>query len=807
MADIHDLISQMTLEEKASLCSGLDFWHTKPIERLGIPSIVLTDGPHGLRKQVGRSSQPELDNSVPATCFPTASALAATWNRELIYQVGEALGEECRQERVGVILGPGANIKRTPLCGRNFEYFSEDPFLSSEIAKSLIQGVQSQGIGASLKHYAGNNQETRRMTIDVVVDQRALHEIYLRGFEVAVQGAQPWAVMGAYNRVNGTYCCEHPFLLKETLRENWGYEGLVVTDWGALNDKVAAMKAGLDLEMPGTNAGNDEILVDAVRSGELDEGVLDRAVARILEMVLKAARTLSEDYSYDSEAHHALARKAATEGAVLLKNDSQTLPLEKGSRVALLGAFATSPRYQGAGSSTVNPSRLDTLYEEMVKIGGRKAITYAPGYPLIGEKVDENLIRHAVDVAKSADVVVISAGLPDVFEVEGLDRTHLHLPQSHDRLIQAVSAVHSQVVVVLSNGSPVEMPWVGDVQAILEGYLGGQAGAGGVADLLYGLGNPSGKLAETFPIRLEDTPAYHHFPGGPKTVEYRESIYVGYRFYDTVGKEVLCPFGHGLSYTSFEYSNLQLDETKITPEGSLIVSLTVRNTGTLTGKEVVQLYVAPEAPTAFRPRAELKGFEKINLQPNEEKEVSFTLVERDLAFFNTCGRDWQVESGAYRILVGSSSRDIRLSAEVSVESHTNDLPIPAQDRLPAYANFPSDARITAGEFEQLMQSPLPLNRYETGEAYTINTPIADIEHSFIGRQLSRVIQRQAQKTIGGGPDSPNARVMQAVVSEAPLRTMMLGDQLNRGMVDGLLMMINGKLLKGLVHLLRNRRDS
>jgi beta-glucosidase len=352
----------MTLEEKGSLCSGRDFWHTQEIERLGIPSIMLTDGPHGLRKQAGDSDQLELNRSVPATCFPTASALAATWNRELIYQVGEALGEECRQEKVGVILGPGANIKRTPLCGRNFEYFSEDPFLSGEIAKSHIQGVQSQGIGASLKHYAVNNQEHRRMTIDAIVDDRALHEIYLRGFEIAVKGAQPWTVMGAYNRVNGTYCCESPFLLRETLKEKWGHEGLVVTDWGALNEKVAAMKAGLELEMPGTNSGNDEILIDAVRSGELDEDVLDRAVARILEMVFKAESTLSEDYAYDPEAHHALARKVASEGAVLLKNDSQTLPLKKGARVTLLGAFAKSPRYQGAGSSIINPSRLDTLY-------------------------------------------------------------------------------------------------------------------------------------------------------------------------------------------------------------------------------------------------------------------------------------------------------------------------------------------------------------------------------------------------------------------------------------------------------------
>jgi len=798
----------MTVEEKASLCSGLDFWHTKPIERLGIPSIMLTDGPHGLRKQTGDSDQLGLGESVPATCFPTASALAATWNRTLVYRIGEALGEECRQEKVGVILGPGANIKRTPLCGRNFEYFSEDPFLSGELAASHIRGVQSQGIGTSLKHYAVNNQEYRRMTIDAVVDQRALHEIYLRSFEIAVNDAQPWTVMGAYNRANGTYCCEHPFLLRETLKEKWGHQGLVVTDWGALDDKVQAAQAGLELEMPGTDNGNDQILVEAVRSRELDEDLLDQAVGRILEMVFRAHDTLSKDYVYDPDAHHLLAREAAREGAVLLKNDGQALPLKRHARVALLGAFANSPRYQGAGSSIINPSRLDTLHEELVEIAGREAIAYAPGYSLYGETPDEALLEQALEAVEGADVVVINAGLPDTFEVEGLDRTHLRLPESHDRLIEAVASHHDQVVVVLSNGSPVKMPWTDDVQAILEGYLGGQAGAGGIADLLYGIANPSGKLAETFPLGLEDTPTDHHYPGGPRTVEYRESVYVGYRFYDTVGKDVLFPFGHGLSYTTFTYSDLRIRQGTSQAEKPLVVSLKVKNTGAVPGKEVVQLYVSPEAPTAFRPHAELKGFEKVALDPGEEKAVSFTLGQRAFAAYNTGVADWQIASGAYHILVGASSRDIRLRGTVEIESPTDHIPVPKEDRLPAYVDFPPDGHVSTSDFQALIRRPLPPNVRPQKGGYTLNTPISDLTDSFIGRWLARTIRNQVQQVTAGDSYNPNALMMEAVLKEAPLRMMLMqGDPLNRETLETLLLMLNGRLLRALVHLVKHWKPS
>ena len=809
MTQIQDLIAQMTLEEKASLCSGQNFWFTKPIERLGIPSIMLTDGPHGLRKQEFSSDHLGINESVPATCFPTASALAATWNRDLVEQVGVALGEECRQEKVGVILGPGANIKRSPLCGRNFEYFSEDPYLSGEMAKSHIQGVQSQGIGASLKHYAANNQEFRRMTIDAVVDERALHEIYLAGFEIAVREAQPWTVMGAYNRLNGTYCCENPFILREMLKEKWGHTGLVLTDWGAMNERIPALKAGLELEMPDTTGDNDTLIVEAVRSGELDETVLDEAVERILEMIFKAQETLSEDFTYDPDAHHALARRVAGEGAVLLKNESKVLPLRKDTRVALLGAFAQSPRYQGAGSSLINPPRLGNLYTEMVKIAGADHITYAAGYPNKGLAVDKNLVNAAVNTAREADVVVIHVGLPDSFEVEGVDRTHLKLPEGHNRLVEAVAAIHDNVVVVLSNGAPVEMPWVKDVQAILEGYLGGQAGAGALADILYGIVNPSGKLAETFPLKLEDNPSYTNFPGGPKTVEYRESLYVGYRFYEIVEKEVLFPFGYGLSYATFAYEDLSLNKPDITDQETLTVKLTVHNTGDIAGKEIVQLYVSPGSPTAFRPKMELKGFTKVDLQPREAKEVTFTLDRRAFAHFSTAISTWQVESGVYRILVGASSHHILLDGEVRVTSSQPNLPIPETDRLPAYVDFPADANISQADFEALLGRAVPPNFISKGETATINTPLADMQHSLIARQLQKIIKKQTEAIIGDDPDSPNAQTIQSTLNDTPFRTLILfgGDSFNQGMAHGLLMMINRKFFKGLKLLLQSRKKN
>ncbi|HOT92253.1 MAG TPA: glycoside hydrolase family 3 C-terminal domain-containing protein [Anaerolineae bacterium] len=799
---IKSLIQQMTLVEKASLCSGKDFWYLKGIARLGIPSIMVTDGPHGLRKQTGKTDHVGLHESVPATCFPTASALAATWNRDLIYQVGQALGEECRQEKVGVILGPGANIKRSPLCGRNFEYFSEDPYLTGEIAKSFINGVQSQGIGTSLKHYAVNNQEYRRMTIDAVVDERALREIYLPGYEIAVKGAQPWTVMCSYNKINGTYACENAYLMTDILKNEWGHEGLVVTDWGAMNERVAALKAGVELEMPGVRNGNDARIVAAVEAGQLDEAVLDRAVERILTLIFKAAETLSRDFTCDMQAHHALARRVAAEGAVLLKNDGDLLPLQKTTRFALIGRFAKVPRYQGAGSSLMNPTRLDNVYDEICKLTDADSLLYAPGYTEKGDQPDEALIQEALALAEKAEVVIICAGLTDLYETEGVDRRHMKLPPGHDALIQRIAAVHPNVVVVLSNGSPVEMPWVNDVPCILEGYLGGQAGAGGIADILFGVVNPSGKLAETFPLKLEDTPAYAYFPGGPATVEYRESLYVGYRYYDTVGQPVLFPFGHGLSYTRFAYRDLTLRRPNGPDDPSLTVTFKVKNIGQVAGQEVVQLYVRDVESTAFRPAKELKGFAKVALQPGEETGVTLELDRRAFAWYDPQLKDWRVEAGAFEILVGASSQDIRLSAVVEMPgTHPA---APAARTAPAvYHAFPKGARVSQEDFEALLGHPVPPNRMTPKGQYTLNTPVEDMQTSFIGRQLFGMIKKQMDQMAMGKEDTPAALLLEATSHEMPLRSMLMGDSfLSREILEALLLIMNGRFFKGVFALVR-----
>jgi beta-glucosidase len=807
MTFIPQLLSQLALEEKVSLLSGLNYWYLKGVDRLGIPSIMITDGPHGLRKQEGDPTRGGLSDTIPATCFPTASALAATWNRDLLFKIGKALGEECRQEKVAVLLGPGANIKRSPLCGRNFEYFSEDPFLSGQMAKSLIQGVQSQGIGTSLKHYAANNQEYRRMTIDAIVDERALREIYLAGFEIAVKEAQPWTVMGAYNKINGIYACEHPDLLTNILKDEWGHQGLVMTDWGAMNEPVDALAAGLELEMPGTNSGNETLIIKAIEAGKLDEGVLDAGVERILSLIFKAKKTLEMDFSYDRDAHHELARKVAGEGVVLLKNVGNLLPLDPGENLALIGDMAIHPRFQGAGSSLVNPTQLENIYEEVQKISTFQELSYAPGYPENGLKADRSLIDDAVRVAQEADVAVICVGLPDNFETEGLDRDHLELPESHDALIRAILEVQKNVVLILNNGSPVEMPWIDQIPAVLEGYLGGQAGAGALADILFGITNPSGKLAETFPIKLEDNPSYPYFPGGPKIVEYRESLYVGYRYYDTVNKDVLFPFGHGLSYAEFKYSDLEFNQTNLTDQEHLQVSLKVKNLGDVRAKEVVQVYVSPVSSDVFRPKQELKGFEKITLEPGEVKEVNFSFNDRAFAYYNTGTKDWQVESGEYQILVGSSSRDIRLEGSVYITSTQKDVMIPDRDRLPAYQNFQVDGLISKEDFEKLIGRKVPNNLISARDPYTIKTPLADMGSNPFGWILIKIVDRQLKKMTRDDPDGPTALMMRSMVKTMPLRTMLLmgGARISREILDGLLLIMNGYIYKGLILLIRTIR--
>ncbi|UQZ33392.1 glycosyl hydrolase [Paenibacillus sp. PK3_47] len=669
--DIKQLISQMTLEEKAGLCSGLDFWHTKGIERLGIPSVMVTDGPHGLRKQAEGADHMGLNDSVPATCFPSAAGLASSWDRNLIRRVGEALGAECQAENVAVLLGPGNNIKRSPLNGRNFEYFSEDPYLASELATSHIQGVQSQGVGTSLKHFAANNQEHRRMSTDAVIDERTLREIYLASFEGPVKQGQPWSVMCSYNKVNGEFASESEYLLTRILREEWGYEGFVVSDWGAVNERVQALKAGLELEMPASGGIGDAKIIEAVKSGELAPETLDLAVGRLLNFILKSAESRKSGAAFNKEDHHRLAREVARESMVLLKNENGILPLKKQGKLAVIGEFAKNPRYQGGGSSHVNPTKLDDAFAEIeAAAGGSVSLEYAQGYELKRDGVDPVLQQAAVEAAERADAAVLFLGLPDRYESEGYDRTHLSLPENHKELLAAVSAVQNNIIVVLSNGAPVEMPWLPKVKAVLEGYLGGQAFGGAVADLLFGAVSPSGKLAETFPVKLSDNPSFLNFPGEGDKVEYREGIFVGYRYYDKKEIEPLFPFGFGLSYTKFEYSGLKLGKQQIRDTETVEVSLTVTNTGSLPGKEIVQLYVSDAESSVIRPLQELKGFAKIHLEPGEAQEVSFTLDKRSFAYYHTELGDWHVESGVFRIAAGSSSRDIRLSAELEVESQT-----------------------------------------------------------------------------------------------------------------------------------------
>ncbi|AVR00322.1 glycosyl hydrolase [Oceanobacillus iheyensis] len=667
--DIKKLIEEMTLEEKVGMCSGLDFWHLKGVERLGIPSIMVTDGPHGLRKQAEDADHLGLSNSVPATCFPSAVGLASSWDRELIEKVGVALGEESQAENVGVLLGPGANIKRSPLCGRNFEYFSEDPYLSSEMAASHIKGVQSQGVGTSLKHFAANNQEHRRMSTDAVIDERTLREIYLASFENTVKKSQPWTVMCAYNKVNGEFASENKTLLTDILRDEWGFEGFVVSDWGAVNERVPGLEAGLELEMPANNGLGDNKILEAIKNGHLSEEKLDRAVERLLKIIFMAADHRKEDASYDKEEHHQLAKQVAREGMVLLKNEDDTLPLSKDKKVAVIGALASKPRYQGGGSSHINPTKLDNIYEEMQKTTSNQGnVTYAQGYHLDSDKLDEQLIIEAKDVAIQTDAAVLFIGLPDRYESEGYDRTHLHIPENQRQLIEEVAKVQPNITVVLSNGAPIEMPWLNQAKAVLEGYLGGQALGGAIADLLYGDANPSGKLAETFPVKLSDNPSYLNFPGEGDKVEYKEGIFVGYRYYDTKEVEPLFPFGYGLSYTSFEYSNLTVSNKEMKDTDTVTVTVNVKNVGNMAGKETIQLYVRDQESTIIRPEKELKGFEKVALQPGEEKTVTFTLNQRAFAYYNVDLKDWHVETGEFDILIGKSSKEIVLTDTINVTS-------------------------------------------------------------------------------------------------------------------------------------------
>lgn len=665
---IQELLSQMTVEEKARLTTGNGFWHTHGIERLGIPAIAVNDGPSGLRK-------PFVDNemgakSVPATCFPAAEALASSWDCALVEEIGQALAEECLANDVQVLLGPGVNMKRTPLGGRCFEYYSEDPVLAGEMGSAFVRGVQSRGVGTSLKHFAANNQEYERMTISAEIDQRTLREIYLAAFERVIRKAKPWTVMAAYNKVNGVYASEHPELLRQILKTEWGYEGVVVSDWGAVNEKDKALSAGLDLEMPGRPVDTTDEIVRLVQNGELPEAVLDEAAGRLLRLIFQGLEHRQPGASFDQDAHHALARRAAAESMVLLKNEDQILPLrtEGAASLAIIGRFAQSPRYQGAGSAKVNPTRVDNAYDELQSLlGVRVSLSYANGYEEDGS-LNQALLQEAVEVARAANHALIFVGLADQDESEGFDRPNMDMSEAHNRLIAEVCRVQPNTIVVLCGGSAVTMPWIDDPKAVLKAGLGGQAAGGAIADVLLGRVNPAGRLAETFARRLEDTPAYLNYPGEAGRVYYGEGLFIGYRYYDYKKVKPLFPFGYGLSYTTFEYTGVRLSQPSISDEETLEVAVTVRNTGTRAGKEVVQVYVRDLEASVVRPEKELKAFAKVALEPGEERTIHLTLEPRDFAFYDSELRDWHIETGEFEILIGRSSGEIALRAPLSVNA-------------------------------------------------------------------------------------------------------------------------------------------
>ena len=653
----------MTLEEKAGMCSGLDFWHLKEVEHLGIPKVMVSDGPHGLRKQDEKGDHLGINDSIKAVCFPPAVLSACSFDRGLMEEMGKAIGREAQANDVSVVLGPAVNIKRSPLCGRNFEYYSEDPYLAGEIAAAFVKGVQSQHVGTSIKHFAANNQEYRRMSSSSEIDERTLREIYFPAFETAVKKAQPYTFMCSYNQINGTFASENKWLLTDVLRGEWGFKGYVMSDWGAVNDRVKGLEAGLELEMPASGGDNDAMIVKAVKDGALEEKILDQAVERILRIIFEYADH-RKPQEFTMEKDHEEAQHIAEESMVLLKNENHILPLKTSEKAAFIGGFARNPRFQGGGSSHINCFKTTNVLDS---VPCDAQVVYAEGFPADRDFYDKALADEAVKAAAEADKAVIFAGLPESFESEGYDRSHMRLPECQNRLITEILKVQPNTVIVLHNGSPVEMPWLGEIKGLLETYLGGQAGGAAAANILYGKINPSGKLAETMPLKLSDNPSYLNFGGGEK-VEYREGIFVGYRYYDTKEMDVAFPFGYGLSYTTFAYSNLKLSMENPTEKDTVMVSADVTNTGKSAGKEVVQLYIRDLTGSAIRPEKELKGFEKVFLEPGETKTVTMELNKRSFAWYNTELHDWFAASGDYEILVGASSRDIRLTETLHLNS-------------------------------------------------------------------------------------------------------------------------------------------
>jgi len=791
--DYKNILAGLSLEEKASLCSGMTNWLTQEIKSAGIPAVWVSDGPSGLRKEkVKEKGTNVMGEAEPATCFPGAAALASSWDPQLAEEVGKAIAQECKAHGVCTVLGPGVNIKRSPLCGRNFEYFSEDPFLAGRMGAGWVSGVQNEGVGTSLKHFLANNEEHIRMTISAVVDKRALREIYMPAFEHIVKEEKPTTVMCSYNRLNGTYLSENKRMLTDVLRDEWGYEGIVVSDWGAVNDRVEGVKAGLDLEMPGNKGINDRHIVAAVKDGRLSEEDLDRAALRMIKFAFENDAKLVKDYKCDYEANHAVARKAAANSAVLLKNVDKALPLEKTQSIAVIGRLAKEPRYQGAGSSHINTTKLVSFTDALDAAG--QHYEYADGYKMKGDGYSSGLIKKAVKAAKGKDAVVVFIGLTDAFESEGYDRTHLNMPAAHDTLVEELCKVNKNVIVVLSCGAPVRLGrWEKNVKAILDMCIGGQAVGEAAYDVLYGAVNPSGKLAETFPLRNYDNIAARYFPMGPRTVEYRESIYVGYRYFDKTHKQVRYPFGYGLSYTTFEYSDITLSADRITEGEALEVAFTVKNTGDVAGAEIAQVYVRDNESTIFRPERELKGFEKIYLEAGESKRVTVSLDSRAFAYYNVLINDWHIESGDFTVEVGASSRDIRLTATVNVTSANPSAPVPDyRQTAPYYYNLTGDEKqIPAEQFEVLYGDKMPDNSpFKKGELTACNS-VSQCAVSPWGKFIYRAAMIGA-KFIAASAENPE--MITQSVKDMPLRaaTAMTGGLVPEMSLKGLVDMVNGR---------------
>ena len=779
---VEEYIKKLSLEEKAVLLQGKTSWTTWPVPRLLLPDMWLSDGPHGLRKQAGSADQLGINESLPATCFPTAAAMANSWDPKLGEELGSALGREAAAQGVQVVLGPGLNIKRSPLCGRNFEYFSEDPYLAGKMAAGYIRGIQGQGVAACPKHFAANSQELRRMSTDSVVDERTLREIYLTGFEIAVKEGGAKAIMSAYNPVNGTYANENPHLLNEILRDEWGFEGFVVSDWGACNDPAAGVAAGSALNMPNPGLDNAITLCDAVRSGKVKESDLDDRLRELLPIVLETTQTATKDFSV--EEHHALARRCAAESIVLLDNDG-ILPLTSGAKVAVIGDFAQTSRYQGAGSSLVNPTKLDNLLDTL-KQTDLNITAFAQGYRRGKVDADRALIREAVEAAKNADVVLLCVGLDELSECEGQDRTHMELPTAQQALMQAVSRANENVVLVLSGGAPFVMPPRDSYRAAIHGYLAGQAGAGAMADALTGAVNPSGKLAETWPERLEDTPCFNYYPGTERTAEYREGLYVGYRYYDTADVSVRYPFGHGLSYTGFAYSDLQTD--------GRTVRFTLTNTGTVDGAEVAQVYVSCRTGKVIRPKKELKAFQKVFLRAGESQTVTVQLDDKAFRYFNTATNRWEMETAHYVISVGASVSDIKLSTTVRLIGTTADIPVAA---LPSYESG-NIQNVSDEEFAALLGRPIPEAKW-SGEI-ALNDPIYRFKDAKTG--AARWLYRFLNKKIEKQTDKPD--MTYSFIINMPIRAMaqMTNGTISRAMAEDVVYWVNGHFWRGLGRLIR-----